>query len=59
MVKAFKELDPTFQQEVFLKELRDYIVPEVVDALVNADIPTLRHWLSEAVRIHLEGLGSS
>ena len=51
MVKAFKELDPTFQQEVFLKELRDYIVPEVVDALVNADIPTLRHWLSEAVRI--------
>ena len=51
VVKAFKELDPDFQQEVFLKELRDYIVPEVVDALVNADSAVLRQWLSEAVSL--------
>jgi import inner membrane translocase subunit TIM44 len=44
----FKELDPTFQQESFLKELREYIVPEIVDALISRDFKTLKEWLSEA-----------
>ena len=46
----FKALDPTYQQEMFLKELRDYIVPEIVDAFVSMDTETLKKWLSEAVR---------
>jgi import inner membrane translocase subunit TIM44 len=33
----------------FLRELREYIIPEVVDAFVSADIKTLREWTSEAV----------
>lgn len=44
-----KTLDPDFQMESFLRELREYIVPEIVDALVNADIKTLKQWMSEAV----------
>lgn len=49
VITRFKELDPEFQQESFLNELREYIVPEIVDALVSADLKTLRQWLSEAV----------
>lgn len=49
VARMFKELDPTFQQEQFLNELREYIVPEIVDALVSADLATLKQWLSEAV----------
>jgi len=45
-----RDMDPTFTQESFLRELREYIVPELVDAYVNADQPTLRQWCSEAVR---------
>ncbi|BGP41550.1 protein translocase subunit [Rhodotorula kratochvilovae] len=43
-----RDMDPTFTQESFLRELREYIVPELVDAYVNADQPTLRQWCSEA-----------
>lgn len=46
-----RDMDPTFTQESFLRELREYIVPELVDAYVNADQPTLRQWCSEAVRL--------
>lgn len=49
VVRTFKELDPSFQQEQFLNELREYIVPEIIDALVSADLATLKQWLSEAV----------
>ncbi|GAA5866310.1 hypothetical protein JCM8547_000735 [Rhodosporidiobolus lusitaniae] len=48
VAKWVKEMDPSFTQESFLRELRDYIVPELVDAYVNADQPTLRQWCSEA-----------
>jgi len=46
--RHFKELDPSFNSEAFLKDLREYIVPELVDAYVNADQPTLKAWCSEA-----------
>lgn len=53
VVRYMKTLDPDFQMESFLRELREYIVPEVVDAFVSADIKTLRQWCSEAVSIAL------
>lgn len=49
VTKWVKEMDPSFTQESFLKELREYIVPELVDAYVNGDQPTLKQWCSEAV----------
>jgi import inner membrane translocase subunit TIM44 len=49
VVGWMKTLDPDFQMESFLRELREYIIPEVVDAFVSADIKTLREWTSEAV----------
>lgn len=60
VTKWVKEMDPTFTQESFLKELREYIVPELVDAYVNGDQPTLKQWCSEATfNVLVATLGNS
>jgi len=43
-----KGLDPAFNKEAFERELREYIVPEVVDAYLSADREALKEWCSEA-----------
>jgi len=48
VIKKFREMDPSFQQEEFLRELREYILPEVLDAYVKGDTETLKLWLSAA-----------
>ncbi|KAJ5714144.1 Mitochondrial import inner membrane translocase subunit tim44 [Penicillium malachiteum] len=48
VVKKFREIDPNFQMEEFLRELREYMLPEVLDAYVKGDIETLKLWLSDA-----------
>ncbi|THV05567.1 TIM44 subunit of mitochondria import inner membrane translocase [Dendrothele bispora CBS 962.96] len=47
VVKLMKTLDPTFSTESFERELREYIVPEVVDAYLSADQEALRAWCGE------------
>jgi len=46
-----KILDPRSSMEVFEHELREYIVPEVVDAYLSVDNGALKSWCSEAVRL--------
>ena len=41
-------MDPNFQIEPFLREMREYILPEVLDAYVKGDMETLKVWLSAA-----------
>ncbi|KAJ5698474.1 Mitochondrial import inner membrane translocase subunit tim44 [Penicillium macrosclerotiorum] len=48
VIKKFREIDPNFQMEEFLRELREYMLPEVLDAYVKGDIETLKLWLSDA-----------
>ncbi|KAL8972565.1 MAG: hypothetical protein Q9197_002715 [Variospora fuerteventurae] len=48
VIKKFREMDPNFQVEPFLREMREYILPEVLDAYVKGDTETLRLWLSAA-----------
>jgi import inner membrane translocase subunit TIM44 len=48
VIKKVREMDPSFKVEPFLQELREYILPEVLDAYVKGDIETLRLWLSAA-----------
>ena len=48
VVKKFREMDPSFQVEPFLREMREYILPEVLDAYVKGDTETLKLWLSAA-----------
>ena len=42
-------MDPDFNRESFEQELREYIVPEVVDAYLSVDKEALKVWCSEAV----------
>ncbi|KAJ4290720.1 protein translocase subunit [Collariella sp. IMI 366227] len=48
VIKKLRTMDPAFKMEPFLQELREYILPEVLDAYVKGDIETLKLWLSEA-----------
>ncbi|KAH7026694.1 uncharacterized protein B0I36DRAFT_161323 [Microdochium trichocladiopsis] len=48
VIKKFREVDPRFQLEPFLQELREWILPEVLDAYVKGDAETLKLWLSAA-----------
>lgn len=51
VIRMFKSMDPDFRMETFERELREYIVPEVVDAYLTADGESLQKWCSEAVSI--------
>jgi mitochondrial import inner membrane translocase subunit TIM44 len=49
VVRRFKEMDPAFNIDAFNTELREWIIPEIVDAYVKGDVETLQQWFSEAV----------
>jgi len=49
VMRLMKMMDPTFNRESFERELREYIVPEVVDAYLSADQESLKQWCGEAV----------
>lgn len=49
VMRLMKAMDPAFNRESFERELREYIVPEVVDAYLSADRESLQQWCGEAV----------
>lgn len=49
VIRLMRELDPDFNMEAWTRELREYIVPEVVDAYLSADRESLKEWCGEAV----------
>ena len=49
VTRLMKTVDPSFTRESFERELREYIIPEVVDAYLSADQESLRQWCGEAV----------
>lgn len=48
-MKEIKKIDPSFTLESFMKDAREYIIPEVIEAIINKDLQGLRRWCSEAV----------
>ncbi|KAF7317021.1 Mitochondrial import inner membrane translocase subunit TIM44 [Mycena chlorophos] len=48
VMRLMKNMDPYFTRESFERELREYIVPEVVDAYLSADQAALKAWCGEA-----------
>lgn len=44
----FKLIDPTFNSSSFTKHLREYVVPEILEAYIKGDEKVLKKWLSEA-----------
>lgn len=49
VIRKFKEIDPHFTEEAFLREMRGYVLPEVLDAYVRGNGTVLKTWLSEAM----------
>lgn len=52
VIRTIREMDPDFSMDSFTRELREYIVPEVVDAYLSADRESLKQWCGEAVSNH-------
>ena len=48
VVRSIKQLDPSFTLAGFTTELREYVVPEVLDAYHTAQRNLLRQWCGEA-----------
>ncbi|KAG2113084.1 uncharacterized protein F5147DRAFT_61540 [Suillus discolor] len=48
VTRMIRAMDPNFSREAFERELREYIIPEVVDAYLSADKESLVRWCSEA-----------
>ncbi|EDO15399.1 hypothetical protein Kpol_1063p9 [Vanderwaltozyma polyspora DSM 70294] len=48
VLSQFKLMDPTFSNDSFTKHLREYIIPEVLEAYVKGDEAVLKKWFSEA-----------
>ena len=53
VTRQIRLMDPMFDLETFTRELREYIVPELVDAYLSADREALQMWCGEAVSIRL------
>ena len=49
VLRVMKNMDPDFSREGFERELREHIVPEVVNACLSADREALKAWCGEAV----------
>ncbi|KAJ1645684.1 protein translocase subunit [Coemansia erecta] len=41
-------IDPGFNLEEFIRECREFIIPEILDAYLHSDAETLKVWCSEA-----------
>ena len=59
VLRTMKNMDPDFNRESFERELREYIVPEVVDAYLSADRDSLKVWCGEAVSSPIPHPGST
>lgn len=51
VIVSTRQIDPDFRFDKFQVELKEYIVPEVIDAFLSADQPDMRSWMSEAVSV--------
>ncbi|CAG8455413.1 10097_t:CDS:2 [Paraglomus occultum] len=47
-LSQLKAIDPSFNLEYFMREARQYIVPELIEAYLKGDTETLKQWCSEA-----------
>ncbi|PWN44395.1 Tim44-domain-containing protein [Ceraceosorus guamensis] len=48
VVGAFKMMEPSFTLDAFTRELREYVIPEIIDSYHSASRGLLRQWCGEA-----------
>lgn len=51
VIRAFKTVQPDFDQHFFLKEVANYIIADLLEAYLSADVQTLKEWGTEGVWI--------
>jgi import inner membrane translocase subunit TIM44 len=44
-----REVDPSFTIEDFMKEAREFMIPEILEAYIDWDEETLKQWCSDGV----------
>ena len=49
VIKAFKSVDPIFDQHTFLKEAANFLVADILDAYLKGDVKVLKEWGTEGV----------
>ncbi|KAF9581071.1 protein translocase subunit, partial [Lunasporangiospora selenospora] len=47
-IRSLQMINPEFKMDSFMKEAREFIIPEIMDAVLTADSETLNEWCSEA-----------
>ena len=45
------KMDPHFDKELFIRDCRDDIIPNVLEAILRGDLEILQDWCHEAVSI--------
>lgn len=48
-IAEIREIDPTFTVEEFMKEAREFMIPEILEAYIEWDEKTLKEWCSDSV----------
>ena len=43
------KMDPNFDKELFIRDCRDDIIPNVLEAMIRGDLEILEDWCHEAV----------
>ena len=49
VIRAIREVDPTFRKDSFLKEMTQYVVPDVLEMVLREDAKSVADWCSERV----------
>jgi mitochondrial import inner membrane translocase subunit TIM44 len=53
VVRLIRTVDPAFEQNAFLDEVAHFIIPELLEANLLANVKVLKEWVTEAVQIYL------
>jgi import inner membrane translocase subunit TIM44 len=51
VIKAFRTVEPLFEQNEFLKELANFMIPDILDAYLTANVADMQAWTTEGVII--------
>jgi import inner membrane translocase subunit TIM44 len=49
VVRAFRQVDPKFTIDGFMRDASEFYIPDVMDAIISGDLVVLKDWCSEAV----------
>jgi import inner membrane translocase subunit TIM44 len=52
-LRQLKMIDPRFNLEEFMRDAREFIIPEVMEAYLKGDANTLKEWCSDATYSYL------